>query len=276
MPIMFNSILTAHGIDSRVVRHLRHQARSERGALSPYRLWRDDRTTFELYQSLQRPARRAELQPAVYFATWLVPSPGATLFGGLYHAHWIGPTTVDVALPGRTIEAGSYDRYECTRHREMEDLIGRLLIDWGPGLRSWIQRADLQDKPVVELRATFEEDPFPGYVAFIEPLSRLETLPRGWEAALRSARGVYLLTCPQTREQYVGSATGAAGFWGRWLDYLQDGHGGNISLRSRDPSDYQVSILEVAGSAMTTEDILRAEARWKQKLQSREMGLNRN
>ncbi|WP_280514504.1 hypothetical protein [Chthonobacter albigriseus] len=41
-------------------------------------------------------------------------------------------------------------------------------------------------------------------------------------------------------------------------------------------SDYQVSILEAAGSVATVDDILAMEVRWKLKLQSREMGLNRN
>ncbi|MHB9027696.1 MAG: GIY-YIG nuclease family protein [Candidatus Latescibacterota bacterium] len=57
--------------------------------------------------------------------------------------------------------------------------------------------------------------------------------------------------------------------------YMQDGHGGNVGLKSRDPSDYQVSILEVAGSSATEKDILRMEGLWQSKLQSYEMGLNR-
>jgi hypothetical protein len=73
-----------------------------------------------------------------------------------------------------------------------------------------------------------------------------------------------------------GSATGEAGFWARWQDYIRTGHGGNVALKSRDPSDYQVSILEVAGTAATVDDILKMESRWKAKLQSGEMGLNRN
>jgi hypothetical protein len=85
-----------------------------------------------------------------------------------------------------------------------------------------------------------------------------------------------LLTCPKTSEQYVGSATGEEGFWGRWQDYVETGHGGNVGLKSRNPSDYQVSILEVAGTALTTDEITRMEMQWKAKLQSREMGLNRN
>ena len=113
-------------------------------------------------------------------------------------------------------------------------------------------------------------------MAFVRPLSEIDALPKGWADALSASQGVYLLTCPRTREQYVGSATGADGFLGRWREYARTGHGGNIALKSRDPSDYQVSILEVAGSASTLLDILQMEQRWKAKLQSIEMGLNRN
>lgn len=63
---------------------------------------------------------------------------------------------------------------------------------------------------------------------------------------------------------------------GRWREYFVTGHGGNVGLKSRDPSNYQVSILETVGSAATINDLATLETRWKHKLQSREMGLNRN
>ena len=85
-----------------------------------------------------------------------------------------------------------------------------------------------------------------------------------------------MLTCPKTREQNVGKADGEGGFWSGWQDYVRTGHGDNIALKSRDTSDYQVSILEVAGTAPTPFDIIKMEELWKQKLQSRQMGLNRN
>jgi hypothetical protein len=91
---------------------------------------------------------------------------------------------------------------------------------------------------------------------------------------LQASRGIYCLTCPRTGELYVGSATGEDGFWGRWLAYYETGHGGNVRLKSREPSDYQVSVLEVAGSEATTLDILQAEQRWMRKLRTAEMGLN--
>ena len=42
------------------------------------------------------------------------------------------------------------------------------------------------------------------------------------------------------------------------------------------PATIKFQILEVAGTALTTADIIQMELRWKSKLQSREMGLNRN
>jgi hypothetical protein len=57
---------------------------------------------------------------------------------------------------------------------------------------------------------------------------------------------------------------------------MATGHGGNVGLRGRDPSDYLVSILEVAGSNVSAEEIIGLEGVWKMKLHSRDMGLNRN
>lgn len=92
---------------------------------------------------------------------------------------------------------------------------------------------------------------------------------------MRSSSGKYWLTCPKTKEQYAGAATGREGFWGGWQDDVQTGHD-DIALQSHNPSDYKVFILEVAGTSSTKENILEMEAQWKLKLQSRDMGLNRN
>jgi len=101
-------------------------------------------------------------------------------------------------------------------------------------------------------------------------------MPATWKEALKTSRGVYLLACPRTREHYVGAAYGDDGFLGRWRAYVTSGHGGNVGLRAREPSDYLVSILEVAGSSATVDEIIELEANWKLKLHSRDIGLNRN
>lgn len=75
---------------------------------------------------------------------------------------------------------------------------------------------------------------------------------------------------------YVGSAYGAGGFWARWENYFRRGHGGNEGMKLLPDHDYQVSILEIASSSLSDEEVIRLEARWKDKILSREFGLNRN
>jgi hypothetical protein len=274
---MFNSILQAAGFDLGEVRLLRHKDQRAAKGRSPYELWRDNRQQFDVYQAHQGFIHESKLR-APYWASFVGTPGDETLFVGIYAVKNQRLLEQDTPMShtGEVAAAGSGHVYDLTLEPRLGDLIGRLLIDWGAGDRAWIQRADRQNKPITELRTEFKELDFPGFYNFIEPLSRLERLPQSWIAVLQSSQGIYLLTCPRTKEQYVGSATGEGGFWRRWQNYIQTGHGGDIALKSRDPSDYQISILEVAGTAATTDDILRMEALWKAKLQSREMGLNRN
>lgn len=278
MPIRFNGIIKDHGLVLKDIRLVRHKDQRSSPGRSPYELWRDDPNAFHDYQSIQRISNRKKFS-APFWAVFVADAFDDTMFVGLYSASYHGLLRHDQPQPhvvGGVDLAGSCDIYNLELDDRLRDLIGRLIIDWGPGERAWVQYADRQNKDVLELRSTQSEHPFPGFINFIAPLSQLGKLPRGWVETLRSARGVYILTCPRTKEQYVGSADGKDGFWGRWMQYFKTGHGGNIGLKLRDPSDYQVAILEVAGTAANHQDILTMEGRWQRKLQSREMGLNRN
>lgn len=277
MPIFFNNILNDVGIALSDVRLLRHKDRRSAKGRTPYELWRDNPAQFDLYQSTQR-LDNASRMNAPFWASFVGTPADETLFAGMYAVSNKRVLEVDQPRPHTdgVDAAGTCHRYDLTLDDRLSDLVGRLVIDWGLGDRAWIQRADQQNKPVLELRACFKEPEFPGFLNFISPLSMLDSLPKTWITALQNSRGVYLLTCPKTKEQYVGSATGEEAFWNRWQQYVLTGHGGNVALKSRDPSDYQVSILEVAGSAASTADVIRMEQHWKAKLQSKEMGLNRN
>ena len=277
MPILFNTILVGAGISPTAVRLIRHKHNEAERGRGPYELWRDNRQLFELYQSIQNVSNRKKLS-VPYWAVFVVNHNDETMFAGMYSVVYRGLLKHDMPRPHMegVDKAGTVDIYELRLREELSDLIGKLFIDWGAGALAWIQYADRHNKPLTELRSVFKEDAFPGFLDFIQPLSKLPNIPNNWISALKSAKGIYLLTCPRTKEQYVGSATGEDGFWGRWLSYSQSGHGGNLGLKSRDPSDYQVSILEVAGSSATPEIIKKMEGRWQVKLQSREMGLNRN
>jgi hypothetical protein len=278
MPITFNSVLRNSGIDPASVRLLRHQDSRSLQDRKPYQLWRDDREAFELYQSLQNLKNHSRLSPAQYWASFIAMPNGDTLFVGLYAVGGYALLEHEIIDPstGTASPAGERHVYALHLHEALTDLIGRLVIDWGDATRVWIQYAETQDKIVYELRRKFIEDAFPGFNRFIKPLSELESMPVSWREALRSVSGVYLLTCPRTKELYVGKASGTDGFLGRWMIYAQNNHGGNVALMGRDPSDFQVSILEIAGTYATEHEIGEMENRWKLRLQSRELGLNRN
>jgi len=158
------------------------------------------------------------------------------------------------------------------------DLSERVLILWGSATstRSWSQWADRNRKEVLELRREVTEPAFPGFAKFATTLEEIAVLPASWRGALASVGGVYLLVCPDTGEQYVGSAYGEGGFCARWESYFADGHGGNALLRPRGRRNYAISILEVASPDMSASDIIAREAHWKEKLGSRAHGLNLN
>jgi len=166
--------------------------------------------------------------------------------------------------------------YDINPMPEFEDLRERILIHWGNSTRSWSQWAANKRKDVIELRQSAREQVFPGFSQFSSCLEELPVLPPSWRGALSSVQGVYLLVCPKTGDQYVGSAYGETGFWGRWSAYVADGHGGNKLLKSRTKVNFQISILEVTSPDMAPQEIIARETAWKGKLGSKAHGLNAN
>lgn len=168
--------------------------------------------------------------------------------------------------------------YEMFPDARLKDLVGRLVIDWGAGARAWVQLAENQDKPVLELRRSISEPHFPGFHEFVSTVDRLAELPYSWTEVLRAVSGIYLITDTKTGKHYVGSAYGEDGLWGRFSNYLETGHGGNVELKNvaASSSHMQLSILEVLSPSLTADQVIAVEGRWKDKLRSREFGLNKN
>ncbi|WP_428264155.1 GIY-YIG nuclease family protein [Haliangium sp.] len=234
---------------------------------------------FQQYQERQGKAQVIrQLRAARYHAGFVVELwTKQTLFVGLWER--LGERT---RHRGHPFEAGAPPKstaieFNTRRIEAFDEYCGRLVVDWGEGTRAWVQRADKRGKPIIELRRTRQEAAFPGFLVFQAGLDEIDGLYASWIQVLQNARGVYLLVRRETGEQYVGSAYGDNGFFGRWLAY-SDGHGGNLGMRelAADASEYDVTILEVAASTATVEDICQREAMWKQKLGTRESGLNRN
>ena len=103
-----------------------------------------------------------------------------------------------------------------------------------------------------------------------------------WRVPLSAVKGIYLILDETEGRQYVGSAYGEEGIWGRWREYAVSKHGGNKLLRElveREPGVYpkqfRFSVLQTLPKTMTKDEVIRRETLYKDKLGTR-AGLNRN
>lgn len=271
----FNEILKRRGLDlesCRIVRHDTHALKT----------WRHSRAALENLFSYQKIGNRTPYHRAEVALQFVPIGSTYALFVGAYRIleEWNFPARSRQPVLHDPMFGENDDhehlRYDLERIATFEDLVGRVLIDWGHSTRAWSQWPARQDKPIVELRAKCQDQPFPGFSEFASSIEDIELLPEAWQGALSSVSGVYLLVCPSSGEQYVGSAYGEEGFMGRWRAYSANGHGGNRLLIHRERSNFSISILEVASPNMSVSDIVHREAAWKKKLGSRSHGLNAN
>lgn len=163
---------------------------------------------------------------------------------------------------------------------QMADLRGRLVIEW-KSPRTWRMSGTAAGAYPVTGIADAEPIPFPGFDRLILSYPQLQAVMRehryaSWRTALSSVVGIYLITDTSTGRHYVGKAAGAENIRQRWSAYATNGHGGNVELRTLDPSTFRYSLLRVFDPATPTRDIDIAESHFKEALDSRRHGLNRN
>ena len=104
-----------------------------------------------------------------------------------------------------------------------------------------------------------------------------------WQSALSSVAGVYLIADKSSGKLYVGSATGEGGIWQRWAEYATNLHGNNrqlIELKKQFGDvhfeNFYFSILEIADTHSSENEILVRESHWKNVLLTRQFGYNDN
>ena len=162
----------------------------------------------------------------------------------------------------------------------LAELRDRLVIGWSAP-RAWrLNGPTVATYPVVEI-ADAQPVPFPGFDHLVLDWAQLVAVMRehrygAWRTALASVAGVYLITDTRDGRQYVGKADGAERIHQRWSDYAANGHGGNVELRGLDPATFRYSLLRVFDPATPQSVIDGAESHFKQALDTRRHGLNRN
>lgn len=170
--------------------------------------------------------------------------------------------------------------FDVVESEHMAELRNRLVIGWRSP-RTWRMNATTAASyPVAEI-ADAEPIPFPGFDRLVLSHVQLQAVMRehryaSWRTALSSVFGIYLITDTRDGRQYVGKADGEESIRQRWNSYATNGNGGNVELRTLDPSSFRFSLLRVFDPATPTRDINAAESHFKEALDSVRHGLNRN
>lgn len=242
----------------------------------------------EFYQTFQGRPVFANCEQIVSF---LGGAGTQAVFVGVYEVRGVsGPRAIKLPTDFlyQHMNVSSVYVYNLARDKRFDTLRERLVIDWGAGTRSWVQKFRQGEKQVVEVLPKGYVNEFPGFLDFILRFDELKTLienptaNREWHRMLGSVAGVYLILDTITGRQYVGSAYGEGGIIARWSQYARTGHGGNAQLRallSERPNarnDLQFSVLQTLSPSLTSREVIAYEQLHKEKLGTRAHGLNSN
>ncbi len=204
----------------------------------------------------------------------------------LKKSRWLFAGVYDVLSRGAQPARPEHYLYVTQPRPGIEEWIGRVIVEHVRTRASYIWLRPEIKLPLLEIRAQrMTVGEFPGYNAVLIRHATLRVITQqvvpSWHAALKNIKGVYLITDTSTGRHYVGKASGDVGIWQRWCAYADNGHGGNIQLKAllqehgpEHMSHFQYSILEIADTHASDNDILVRESYWMNVLRTREFGLN--
>lgn len=224
-----------------------------------------------------------------YWMTFVGEPGGGTRFVALYKMtgrHLLRPGMLPDDYPREEAKFGEdylYDLEPCDLLAEYEN---RLTVDWGGAYVTWAQNGT-NNKHIVSIA---ERKPqFPGFDKLLLSFGELadvinnSELYSAYHDAMSQVSAIYLVVDTESGQQYVGSAYGQNGLWGRWSEYANtNGQGGNKLMRelmNEHPGRYhklQYSVLRVLDSTTPVKEVIELEKLYKQKLGSRVFGLNAN
>lgn len=200
----------------------------------------------------------------------------------------IGKITAIKDIP---FNSGIGYEYE-TKDELYGDLFGRVVIKYHKTMQSQFPNAKtvMNDLIVKEvLPSVFSGFDFPGYDKVSLTYNELETIIKGnypsYKNALENQQAVYVLTDTNTGKLYVGSATSKNEMLlSRWKGYIKNFHNGNEGLKElfeREGAEYfkkyfKYSIIENFNSKTNPDFIINRESYWKEVLDTRKHGYNRN
>jgi len=283
-----NYLLVTEGIEPTnlrvaVARHVPSQPQLQR--VLPW-LAADHHEIYNAYQQAQKPDATV-LRHAAHLVSCVGHRKDA-LFVGIYKVngyrtmsfdeYWQIPENAELRRLGMTWddESAYVTWFDLEGQSILQDWKGKLILEWPPGRRwdRWLHPARFPVKAILEDSALDRD--MPTWEQLVLSWAELQNLPSRWVGPLQQWRGIYLIHDIVDGKGYVGSAYGGQNLYGRWLNYAASGDGGNRLLRDRNPEQFRFSILQRVSPDMEPEQVIAVEATWKDRLHTRESGLNLN
>jgi len=280
--ITFFQLLQTIGIPHSKIRMIRHGD----GEIPILETFQNDRSRFDIYQGFQRSGafsgseRIASFAPlpkneALFLGIWKINN--CRNFSELKPEHKKSFDTFKFISP---VSISNLVFYELEFESVSEEFSERVVIDWGKSAIIWNQ---LKDKKILEIKRPKAINDFYSYSNVeldFHQLQKIINNPNSnatWIKALSAVNAVYLIRDKSTGLLYIGSAYGKYGLLQRWQDYSLNGNAGNQALKSLNPDNFVFSILEIAHPALSANEVINLENKWKNRLGTRQNGhLNLN
>lgn len=211
--------------------------------------------------------------------------PEYFVFGGLFEVRKITPEI----FQGHGYELTLMDNYKEYIKRliiKIEKPIGRNIYT-----RKYENLQEQLNPEIYELAPNTKLGHFPGYQSVSLKHNELRQIisrnEPSWKQALSNVKGVYVITDTSNGKLYIGSASGnTEGIWQRWSAYADTNNltGGNKELNYilADKGEHYIinnfkySILEIFDTKTKADTVIERENYWKNVLETRSHGMNRN
>lgn len=291
-----NALLKSKDIDPQKVLVFRHRpTEPELNRILPW-LAAERPDLFNAYQQTQGKKLEKVMSSMLgtgYVASFIGHEAGKAIFVGLYSIGTATPLTYAeywqrsqfIELKERGMQGFSEDGprssllwFDLAETDFYNSWKGKLIVNWPPPERSWWRRAH---RNIIPVHAVLEESALvpamPMWDKMVISWNQLADLPGQWKNKLAEWRGIYYIFDKSVKKGYVGSAYGKDNLLGRWQNYAACGHGGNRLLRQLDPHNFQFSILQRVSPDTESEEIIKLESTWKDRLHTHApIGLNDN
>lgn len=279
--ICFSDILKREGLNPEAVLMIRHPMSKEEVRVYYARQMIQEYTAHQ--------GNRFRSEGFAHWAVFLGDKGTLAKFYGCYKVLGESVDTPDIA-PANDPYPESFrgeNKYFFLEHSEnLREYEQKLIVDWGNSTRAWRQKGTTEKR--VWALTPGEHKVFAGFEDLVLTYDELRdiadnpTVYSEWVSALSSVNAIYLIVDRESGKQYVGSAYGSDGLWGRWRAYVETLHGGNKEMKEilcDYPERYhcfQFSILQILPKTLTNEEVIHMESLYKKKLLSIPFGMNSN